>query len=507
MTIDSLQKNKRIAKNTIALYIRTILTMAVGLVTSRVVLNVLGVDNFGIYNVVGGIVSMFSIVTASLSQSISRYFTFELGQGNKENLRMIFCTSINLLIFMSVIIILLGETIGIWFLNNKMNIPADRMYAANWVFQFSILAFVINLINVPYNAAIIAHEKMKAFAYVSVFEAVLKLLIIYVLYISVLDKLITYSVLMLAVSLIIRTAYLWYCKRNFVECNYSFIFDRSLFRSMSKFAGWNFLASTIYIFNTQGVNIMSNMFFGVAINAARGIASQVDGITRNFVMNFTTAIRPQIIKSYSSGDIQYMHKLVCYGAKYSYYMMLLFALPLMFETKTILVYWIKIVPDHCVNFIRLTIIVSLIWLIGDTMYTSIMAVGKLKKYMTYETAITCMVFPGTYLLFFLYASPESAYIINAVSYLILIIIRLWYLKSIENFQIIVFLKQVLLPVLLTTIMACLPPIAYKMFFYDGSVLDSIYILIICVCSTIMSEIFIGLNKDEQKFLFRQYIKK
>lgn len=507
MTIDSLQNSKRIAKNTFALYIRTILTLAVGLVTSRVVLNVLGIDNFGIYNVVGGIVSMFSIVTASLSQSISRYFTFELGQGNTKNLRVIFCTSINLLIFMSVIIILLGEIIGTWFLNNRMNIPVDRMYAANWVFQFSILAFVINLVNVPYNAAIIAHEQMKAFAYVSVFEAVLKLLMVYVLYVSFVDKLITYSVMMLAVSLIIRITYLRYCKRNFIECNYSFIFDWNLFKSMSKFAGWNFLASTIYIFNTQGVNIMSNMFFGVAINAARGIASQTDGIIRNFVMNFTTAIRPQIIKSYSSGDIQYMHKLVCYGAKYSYYMMLLFALPIMFETKTILFYWLKIVPNHCVSFIRLTIIVSLIWLIGDTMYTSIMAIGKLKKYMTYETAITCMVFPATYLLFIIYTSPESAYIIQAVSYSILILIRLWYLKRIEGFQIIVFFKQVLWRVLCTTIVACLPPVAYKMFFYDESALDVICIIILCICSTVISVIFLGLNKDEQKFLLRKYLKK
>lgn len=314
--------NKRIAKNTIALYIRTLITLAVGLFTSRVVLNVLGIDNFGIYNVVGGVVAMFNIVTTSLSQSISRYLTFELGRDNKEKLNMIFSTSVNIQILMSFVIIVLIEAFGVWFLNNKMNIPPDRIYAANWVLQFSVLAFIVNLISVPYNASIIAHEKMKAFAYVSILEAVMKLMIAYLLYISLVDKLITYAFLLLLVSIIIRLVYGQYCKRHFEECKYSFVFDKKLFADMSKFAGWNFLASTAYIFNTQGINIISNMFFGVAINAARGIATQVDGITRNFVSNFTTAVRPQIVKSYSVGDTNYMNKLVCSGAKYSYFLML-----------------------------------------------------------------------------------------------------------------------------------------------------------------------------------------
>ena len=395
------EKNKRIARNTIALYIRTLITLAVGLFTSRVVLNVLGIDNFGIYNVVGGVVAMFNIVTTSLSQSISRYLTFELGRDNKEKLNMIFSTSVNIQILMSVVIIVLIEAFGVWFLNNKMNIPPDRIYAANWVLQFSVLAFIVNLISVPYNASIIAHEKMKAFAYVSILEAVMKLMIAYLLYISLVDKLITYAFLLLLVSIIIRLVYGQYCKRHFEECKYSFVFDKKLFADMSKFAGWNFLASTAYIFNTQGINIISNIFFGVAINAARGVATQVDGITRNFVSNFTTAVRPQIVKSYSVGDTNYMNKLVCSGAKYSCFLMLFFALPFMFEAESILKVWLKLVPEHSPSFIRLTMVVSLIWLLGDTMYTSIMAIGKLKKYMIYETCITCLVFPISYFVLFM----------------------------------------------------------------------------------------------------------
>lgn len=489
--------NKRIAKNTIALYIRTLITLAVGLFTSRVVLNVLGVDNFGIYNVVGGVVGMFNIVTTSLSQSISRYLTFELGRNNKERLRVIFCTSVNIQILMSLVIVILAEAIGVWFLNNKMNIPLERLYAANWVFQFSILAFIVNLISVPYNAALIAHEKMKAFAYVSILEALMKLVIAYLLYVSFMDKLITYAFLLLMVSVIIRIVYGQYCKRNFEECKYSFIFNKKLFSDMSKFAGWNFLASTAYIFNTQGINIISNMFFGVAINAARGIATQVDGITRNFVCNFTTAVRPQIVKSYSVGNTKYMNRLVCSGAKYSYFLMLFFALPFMFEAETILQVWLKLVPDHSPTFIRLTMIVSLVWLLGDTMYTSIMAIGKLKKYMIYETCITCLVFPVSYFAFYVNMSPDSAYIIYAFAYILLLLLRLWYLKRVEHFPIGFFLKAVIYPVVLSSLVACIAPLTYKCFFYDGSIVSFIISICVCVCSFIISVFFFGLSYEER----------
>lgn len=497
MSNQTSDNNKRIAKNAIALYIRTLITLAVGLFTSRVVLNVLGVDNFGIYNVVGGVVGMFNIVTTSLSQSISRYLTFELGRNNKERLRVIFCTSVNIQILMSLVIVILAEAIGVWFLNNKMNIPIERLNAANWVFQFSILAFIVNLISVPYNAALIAHEKMKAFAYVSILEALMKLVIAYLLYVSFMDKLITYAFLLLMVSVIIRIVYGQYCKQNFEECKYSFIFNKKLFSDMSKFAGWNFLASTAYIFNTQGVNIISNMFFGVAINAARGIATQVDGITRNFVCNFTTAIRPQIVKSYSVGNTKYMNRLVCSGAKYSYFLMLFFALPFMFEAETILQVWLKLVPDHSPTFIRLTMIVSLAWLLGDTMYTSIMAIGKLKKYMIYETCITCLVFPVSYFAFYVKMSPDSAYIIYAFAYMLLLLLRLWYLKRVEHFPIGFFLKAVIYPVVLSSLVACIAPLTYKCFFYDGSIVSFIISICVCVCSFIISVFFFGLSYEER----------
>lgn len=495
------QNNKRIAKNTLALYIRTFITLSIGLFTSRVVLNALGVNDYGIYNVVGGIVAMFSIVTSSLSQAISRYLTFELGKDLKDRLHKIFCTSVNIQILMSVIIVLLAEVIGVWFLNYKMNIPSDRMYAANWVMQFSILSFVINLISIPYNAVIIAHERMKVFAYISIFEAVMKLVIVACLYISSIDKLITYSFLLLFVAVVIRIIYGVYCKRNFEECHYSLIFDKTLFKDMSKFAGWNFTGVLAYILNTQGINIISNLFFGVTVNAARGIATQVEGIVKNFVNNFTTAVRPQIIKSYSSGDMDYMTKLVCSSTKYSYFLMWLFALPIIIETETILKLWLHLVPEHTVIFLRLTMTATLMSLLGEMMFTNVMAIGKLKNYMIYESIITCLVFPLSYLLFLKGFPAETSYILFSTAYFVLIFVRLWYLKREENFPVQLFVKTTLLPVIATTLFSLLIPLLVSNAVHVSSdILSFIINVPVCVISCIFSIVIFGLQNDERKFV-------
>lgn len=495
------ENNKRIAKNTLALYIRTIITMGVGLFTSRVVLNILGVDDYGIYNVVGGVVAMFSIVTASLSQAISRYLTYELGKDDKERLHTIFCTSVNIQLLMSLIVVVLMEVVGIWFLNNKMNIASERMYAANWVFQFSILSFVVSLVSVPYNAVIIAHERMKAFAYVSILEAVLKLVLVTGLYFSNIDKLITYAFLMFMVSVIIRIVYGCYCKRHFAECQYALIFDKSLFADMTKFAGWNSVAATSYIFNTQGVNIISNLFFGVAVNAARGVALQVDSIIKGFVNNFTTAVKPQIIKSYSLGEYEYMSKLICSATKYSYFLMLFFALPFIFETEMILKLWLKIYPDYAPNFVRLTMVITLIMLLGDLLYVNILAIGKLKKYMIMETCVSIIVFPFSYFLFWFGLSPEIPYILFSLLYVILIVIRLVYLKREEEFSIGFYVRSVIRPVLFTTFIASIIPFCVKyLFFAQEDILSFLLIVVLCVISVLSTVYCIGLNKEEQAFL-------
>lgn len=273
---DNQSNKKRIAKNTLLLYVRMLFLMVISLYTSRVILNALGVNDFGIYNVVGGVVAMFSILSGSLSAAISRFITFELGKKDEEGLKKVFSASVTIQLALSAIIVILIEAVGVWFLNEKMSIPANRMYAANWVLQFSVITFVINLISVPYNATIIAHERMSAFAYISIFEGVGKLAIAFLITLAPFDRLIFYSILMCSIAVAVRLVYGTYCKRHFVECTYHFRWDKELLKRMFGFAGWNFIGATSAILRDQGGNIILNLFFGPAVNAARGIANQVN---------------------------------------------------------------------------------------------------------------------------------------------------------------------------------------------------------------------------------------
>ena len=359
----NISNTTRVAKNTLLLYMRTILVMVISLFTSRVVLNTLGVENFGIYNVVGGMVAMFAVISGALSSSISRYITVELGKGNDlRRLSIIFSTSVNIQIVIAILIAVLGEIIGLGYIFNKMTIPFERINAAIWVLQCSLLIFCVNLVSVPYNACIIAHEKMSAFAYVSLLEITLKLLVVYLLWISPIDKLIAYALLLVVVAVLIRLVYGFYCKRHFKEATYHFVIDKALTKEMTSFAGWNFLTNTSYIFNTQGVNLLINSFFGLTLNAARGIATQVDAAIMQFVNNFMTALNPQITKSYAAGEYENMNNLICRGAKFSFYLVLLFTLPVYLETEYILRLWLKIVPDNTVVFL------CLCWEIQDMLH-------------------------------------------------------------------------------------------------------------------------------------------
>lgn len=372
--------NKRIAKNTLLLYIRMLFLMAVNLYTSRVVLNVLGVEDFGIYNVVGGVVAMFSMLSGSLSAAITRFITYELGTGDRESLKRIFSSAVTIQIGLAVLIILLAEAIGVWFLNIKMNIPDARIVAANWVFQFSILTFAINLISVPYNASIIAHERMSAFAYISILEAIGKLAIAFLIVVSPMDKLIFYAILMCAVALIVRFAYGIYCKRNFEECTYHFIFDKDLLKRMFGFAGWNFIGATSAVLRDQGGNVVINLFCGPAVNAARGIAFQVNNAVSGFVTNFMTALNPQITKSYAAGDRDYMMTLIYQGARLSFYMLLLLSLPVLINTHYILELWLKTVPEHAVLFVQLVLVFAMSESISHPLITAMLATGKIRNY-------------------------------------------------------------------------------------------------------------------------------
>lgn len=488
--------NKRIAKNTIFLYIRTFLIMLITLYTSRVVLNVLGVEDYGIYNVVGGVVAMFTVISGSLSAAISRFITFELGKGNLERLRRIFSTSINIQLGISLLIFIVGEVAGVWFLNHKMNIPSERMLAANWVLHCSLLSFVINLISTPYNACIIAHERMKTFAYVSILEASLKLGIVYLLLASPFDKLSTYAVLLVVVALLIRLAYGIYCKRQFEECTYYFVYDKGIVKEMTGFAIWNFFGNTAYIFNTQGVNILINLFFGVTVNAARGIATQVEGAVMQFVGNFTTAVNPQITKSYATGDKAYMFRLVCMGAKYAYFL-LLFVVPIVLETDMILSLWLKVVPDYASLFLKLSMFGSLVFLLGNTMYTAAAATGKIRKYQFWVTIVGCLVFPLTWLAYKAGSPVYVTYLIYIGIYLALVFVRLYILKGLLNFPVMVFIREVMIPLLLVTPSAFLIP-WFVTYYVEPSLVRLVIVCILSVISTCMCIYVLGLESVERK---------
>lgn len=493
---DISSNNKRIAKNTLLLYVRQLLTMVIGLYTSRVILNTLGISDYGIYNVVAGFVTMFSLFTGSLSAAISRFLTFNLGEGNLAKLKSVFSTSVTIMFGMAIAIVIFAELFGVWFLNTQLNIPTERMYAANWVFHMSILAFAINLISIPYNASIIAHERMDAFAYISILEVILKLVIVYMLYVSLWDKLITYAILMAGVSLVIRGVYSIYCKSQFKECSYHFVFDRSLLKEMGTFAGWNFFGSGAYLFNTQGVNIISNIFFGVTVNAARGVANQVEGVVRQFVTNFTTAINPQIIKSYASRDLAYMHSLICRGAKFSYLLMLFFFVPFMFETETIMRLWLKVYPPDAPLFLRLTLIGTMFDMLGNSTANAAWATGNIKKYYIIIGSVGSLVFPISWICFLFGAPAYSSYIVFAVIYIAVMILKVYIIEDLVSFPPRLFYSDVLKPIILTTIVAFIIPGAFYSLINE-SLFRRIFVILLSLLSVCISCYLLGLSKSER----------
>lgn len=495
----SAQKNKRIAKNTLLLYGRTIIIMFVSLFTSRIILQVLGVNDYGVYNVVAGAIGMFSILTSSLSSAISRFITFGIGQGDKDRLKTIFSTSVNIQILLAILILILTEIIGPWLINDKLNIPKESIYAAHWVLQFSIAGFMLGLISVPYSACIIAHEKMNVFAYMGILEVGLKLAFVASLYFIPGNKLIIYSICLFLIPVILQIIYWSYCTRKFAECRYRLVFDKSLLKEMSGFAWWAFFGNTAYMFNTQGVNILMNIYFGVALNAARGIVGQVEGAALQFVNNFTTALNPQIVKSYASGEHEYMNKLICRGAKFSLFLLLIFLIPLEFEAPLVLKLWLGVVPENAVVFLRLSLMSTAIMLIGNTGLTSINATGNIKNYQIAVTIVGCLVFPFTWIAYKLGAPALTSYIIFIIIYAILEIIRLYFMKRLFSFPISMFIRQTVLPIFYVAILACIIPgiLYYTM---SESIIRLIVICFASLISTCGIIYSIGLDEGERNLI-------
>ena len=491
--------NKRIAKNTSILFLRTLFVMFISLYTSRVILEALGVENYGIYNVVGGFVSMFSVISSSLSTAISRFITYEIGKGDKIRLNKVFSTSILIQIVLAIIIFIVCEIIGIWFMESHMQIAPERLYAAHWVLHCSLLSFCIGLLCVPYDACIIAHERMGAFAFFSTYDVIMKLAICFALYISPIDRLILYAILILLLSLSSRVIYTIYCRKHFEETRSKIDFDKTIFKEMIGFSGWSFFNNTAYILNNQGVNMLMNVHFGVAVNAARGIAVQVEGAVIRFVNSFTTAINPQITKYYASGDLQNMHKLVCRGAKFSFFAMLMFALPIIIEAKQILSIWLVNVPEYTVIFTQLSLVMGMCDCIGNSGYTACMATGNLKRYSIIITTIGILEFPLAWIFFTYGAAPQYAYYTYIAVKITVLIARMFLLKSMVSLKVSIYIKNVFVPIITTSIIAIIPPaIIYN--YLNETIIRLIFIILISITSTSVSVLYLGMTRDERNLI-------
>lgn len=479
--------------------------LAVSIYTSRIVLHNLGVMDFGINNAVAGFVSMFSIISASMTTTISRFFTFELGTKNIENLKKVFITSLNIQILLSLLVVLFAETIGLWFLNYKMVIPENRMQAANFVYQFSLLSFCIEILSVPYNAAIVAHEQMSSFAYISLLEAGFKLLIAYLIVISPIDRLITYSFLYLLTSFIIRIIYGTYCKLHFKEVSYSPKIYKNLFKRMMIFSGWNYLGSGAFIIRTSGLNVLINLFFGAAANAAKGVASQVENAVNQFVNSFIIAINPQIIKSYADNNYEYMYKLICVGAKYSFLLVYLLIVPIILEAPYILHLWLINVPDGTVIFLRLTLLVILFDTLSNTLTTAMQANGNIRNFQLIVSFINFLIFPATYISYKLGYAAYYCYIWSIIAMIIKLFFELPLLKNMIKLRPITYVKNVIFKLIPSFFIIPLFPIYLHIRFDEG-----IYRLVGVVVTTLIMGFFsiytFSANSIERSW-FKNMIKK
>lgn len=493
----------RIAKNTLLLYFRMLLTMGVSLYTSRVILNALGVEDYGIYNVVGGVVAMFGILSGSLSSAISRFITFELGKGDLEKLKKIFCTSVNIQVILIVIITILMETIGIWFLNNKMVIPAERLAAANWVFQFSVVTFALNLLSVPYNAVIIAHEKMSAFAYISIVDVSLKLIVAFIITYNPFDRLVYYGLLIMICGVINRSIYAIYSKRHFEEATYQMFFDKGLMKEMFGFAGWSMFGTSSAVLRDQGGNLLMNLFFGPAVNASRGVAMQVNNAVISFVNNFTTAVNPQITKSYAAGDISYMSKLAFQSTKFSFYILWVLSLPILVTAPYLLNLWLVEVPAHSVNFIRLIILLSISEALQNSLITILLATGKIRTYQLVLGSCQLLNFPISWLCLYIGMSAESVFAVAIVVSVGCEIIRIFMAQKIAGISAKSFFLDVYLRVLIVGIVSAIIPLGMMYFMPKESFMTFVVLVVTSIISAISTIYCVGCTQNDRVFITTQ----
>lgn len=505
--MDNTTENKRIAKNTVYLYFRQIFVMFVSLYTSRLILKELGVEDFGIYNVIGGVVALLSVFSSSLSSAMSRYYTYELGRRDIKKLELVFSTSLCVLFALSILFLILSEIIGIVALRYVLVIPPLRMHAAFWVLQFSIIEFVLSLFSTPFFGAIIAYEKMNLFAILGIIDALSKLLVVLSLQIFLGDKLILFAILKSLIAAIMLIFYVILCKDRIEGCSLRLRFDKTIFSSLSKYATWSLFGVVSGVGYTYGYNIILNIFFGPIVNAARGIALQVQSAITSFANNFQASLNPQIIKNYACGNIERMHELVYASSRYSFYLMLLLVMPIIIEADYLLNLWLVEVPPHTVNFVRIVLGVICIEVLSGPLVCSQNATGNIKK-IQITTGITMLLsLPICYVIFCHGGSPELLYIVYGIFIIINQIIRVIITCPFVGISFSNYYKNVITNIVKVSFISLPFPILLLYICPSSDTLSFILECLICTTSIILAIYYGGINEDERNALSKKIISK
>lgn len=506
MSTQTSHNNKRIAKNTLFLYMRMFVMMLTALFTSRIVLDVLGAADYGLNNVIGGVVVLFSFLNSALLSATQRFLNFHLGRNDYKQTNVVFCMSLNTYILLSVLVIVLGETVGLWFVNTQLNIPHERMYAAQWVYQFTLVQFVINLLRVPYNASIIAYERMNFFAYVSLVEVAAKLAVVYLLYITTFDKLIFYSFLYTIVPLIITFVYKLYCNRHFDTTRYKAIWDRKAFKEMFSFSSWSLFGSLANLSAQQGLNILINIFYGVTVNAAAGIANQVSHNVYGFISNFQTAFQPQIVKTYAAKEMERFHKLIFQTSKFSYFMVIVLILPILFTLDGILEIWLKQVPEYTAIFCRLILIFLSIEAITAPLWMSVQATGKIRNYQILMASLIFLNFPLAYIVLKFGLPVYTVWVVRIIVNVVTMTARCVYMKKNLDFPLLPYFRNVIVPIFLVTVAALPIPIVLH-YCVSGFWQNLIVVGFSTLTVTILDVYFIGMNAHEKETVRNMILKR
>ena len=490
--------NKRIVKNTIYLYVRMLILMLVSLYTSRIILKILGVEDFGIYNVVGGVVVLFSFLNNALAGATQRFLNYEIGIGEGNKLKLVFSSSIFAHVLIIAGIILLSETIGLWFVSTQLNIPEERQSVVFWVYQLSIIVFCLNIIKAPYNAVLIAHEKMDFYAYFSIMEVLLKLGVVYLLLYIPYDKLITYSTLLVGVNLLVTLSYMYYSVRKFPYSKLSLNFDKSLVRQIFNFSMWSCYGNLSNVVSTHGLNFVLNAFFGVIANASMGIATQVTAAIGGFVGNFQTAVNPQLIKLYAAKNIKEMTSLIFYSSKMSFFLYFIMLSPVLLNMDYILHLWLGEVPQYASFFCQLMILDQLLFTMSGPLWVSAQASGIIKVYMLVVGTLNMISLPLAYVFMLMGYDAGMVLCAKIIMDIITYGYRIYYLKKNISMSIYEYMRLVAKPTM-SVIIVCSPIFYVFSNFQINSISMLVVSVVVFVSLLVIASYYIGLTRKERIF--------